>query len=36
MFVLGEMKELGIGSRIDIKEATEFYKKAAQAGNPNA
>ena len=36
MFVLGEMKELGIGSRIDTKEAAEFYKKAAQAGNPNA
>ena len=29
MFVLGEMNELGIGSRIDIKEATELYKKAA-------
>ena len=36
MFVLGEMKELGIGSRIDNNEAIEFYKKAAQLGNPNA
>ena len=35
-FALGEMQENGIGCRINKLEATELYKKAAKAGDPNA
>ena len=30
------MQELGIGCRVDLKAATEYYKRAANAGEPNA
>ena len=30
------MYELGVGHRIDLDEATEYYRKAAELNNPNA